>query len=120
MTGAFFFWCSVSLMLGFGLELHWLIFVPPGLMLLWAASDSWLGSVRLRVRDGHLERRIRVLGLGYSQVFRDETVDDLEIVLRARMGSTALYDLRVKRHDRFTRTLCPASTENAGSNGFAP
>ncbi len=109
VTGAFFFWCFIALMMGVGAELHWLIFVPllvlPGLLLLWAVFDTWLASVRLRVQEGCLQRRIRFLGAGYSQTFQAEAVEDFEIVFRARMGKTALYDLRVKRHDRFARTL---------------
>ncbi len=49
------------------------IFIPllllPALFILWATIDSALASVHVRVRVENLRRRLRYLGVGYSQDF---------------------------------------------------
>ena len=96
------------------------IFIPllllPALFILWATIDSALASVHVRVRVGNLRRRLRYLGVGYSQDFPAESIEEVAILFRARMGKTALYDLRLKRHGRFSRTLLG----RAGGREVAP
>jgi hypothetical protein len=80
----------------------WLFALPFGafgLLLVLLGLDALLASVRLRVRDGWIERRKRLLGIGRTRVYA-QGVSGFRLEIRGQVGRTPIYALCVNTSAR--------------------
>ncbi len=115
LTAATIFWNAIVSVFVFALSdmgaMKWFggafisIFVVAGLFLVWATFDAWLGSVRIRARQGELEVAYRMLGLGPTRRLRAGEVERIEAEINGQAGTKTHYRLRAHRRTGRPKTL---------------
>jgi len=75
-----------------------------GLLVVVAALDAWLGSIRLRARRGSLEVTRRFLGIGRTRIHGLEALDALGIEVSGNVGNRVFYALKARRPGREKRS----------------